>query len=134
MAGTVTFTLISGNPNFPRNYVVGINVGAVVHSVQFVTNVLTFVVDPFYVWDLTVRPEVFSPSSNVYSLDHVFDLDNCNFYVNGVPTPNILTMRLGYVTDERELKILIASEFGFDPDNTAYWQVPNVPWPPHDFP
>jgi hypothetical protein len=130
VSGSVEFLYPGGKPNFPRNYINGINVGSVVYGVAFSFNALVFFVAPFYSWSLGIRPNVFAPSSNVYSLDYVFDLDQCHFYINGVETFNQLNMYIGYVPGYRKTLIIIAGEFGLTLTNTAFWDMPIGPWPP----
>lgn len=133
--GTVTFLFPGGSKNWPRNYVIGFALPPVVSLVQVVGTTLTFQQPAFlHKWVLEIRPEVFARSSNIYSTDFVFDESNCFFYVNNVPTLNALNLFVGYAPGERELRLCLATEFGFEPANYYDWGVPSGPWPPHDLP
>lgn len=52
-------------------------------------------------WSFRVSDEFYAASSNVYSVDHVFDADNCFHYLpNPVPSPAFVYIGLAYPADE----------------------------------
>ena len=128
-----SFLYPGGIVNCPRNYILGVALPPVVFNVDIVAGVLVFN-QPLALnaWSLTFNPNFLDASSNVYSSDFIFDAPNCHFYHNGVETFNQLNLFIGYAPGERELRVCIATEFGFEPANYFDFPIPDVPWPPRD--
>lgn len=133
--GNIEFLYFAGNPNFTRAYIRG--------SATPPGIVLTSIFDGLWKfrsadhnneWELKIRDEVYEASSNVYSLDYVFDLDNCWHYVAGNPSFQQLYISLGYPPDAFDLFILIGAPFGADLNEAAEWPFLTHYWLPRDYP
>lgn len=73
-------------PNFPRAYVKGFITGTFIDAMSLSGETLllqNFSLNLLY--SMPLQHRFFTPSSNVYSLDYVFDAAACNAFISGVP-------------------------------------------------
>ena len=117
--------------NFPRSYMSGF-VGCV-----GITNMRwsgeTLVCDyggGAFRFDLVVTHKFFVPSSNVYSLDYVFDNAASQVYSGGLPVPSGMWYGYYKMTTRPEWRILILSSLA--PDETQLLDLDRLPnyWRP----
>jgi len=74
--------------------------------------------------------DIFLPAtSNVYSLDYVFDEPHCYHYQSGVHSPSFLNLGIKIISGEQDYRIAVATEFTPDPVQVAdleelmgYWR------------
>ena len=118
--GNVTLNYTGGNQNVVRAYIKGFTVQSGVTNLALSGQILSFDYSPALLhWDLRISDEFYPASSNVYSLDHVFDLPNCFSYVGGVLTPTSINFGLMYVPGEIAFRLGTLPGAAGDPS----WQV-----------
>jgi len=118
-------------PNYVRSYIVGFNLPLTIVNTALAGNILSFDTNTLqHHWDLFVTDEFLPATSNVYSLDHIFDPDQSFHYFLGVPSPSFLNIRVGFVPGEFESRVWVASEFTRDPNQNADLTLPTGYWLP----
>lgn len=70
-------------------------------------------------WDMLVSDEFYPPTSNVYSLDRVFDLSGSFSYVSGSPVPTVLNFGLMFVPGEFDFRLGTSAGDAGDPAETV---------------
>jgi len=131
--GDVTFFYPSPRPNYVRAYIVGFNLPLTIINTSLSGNHLTFdTSDLVHHWDLRVLNDFLAATSNVYSIDHIFN-DALSFHtISGVHSPSFLNIRVGFVPGEFELRVWVASEFTRDPNQNADLPPLSSYWLPRD--
>jgi len=128
MAVTPHYTTF--NYNFNRAYISGF-VGCVgMSNMRWSGN--TLVSDyggGVFRFDIVIRPVFFVPSSNVYSLDYIFDNPASQVYQGGLPVPSGMWYGFYPMTTRPEWRILILSSLPADETQRldldpqpAYWR------------
>lgn len=104
--GNVTFFYPPVIMNFSRAYVRGfaLPVGCVGSTLSGMDLLTTYSPINQFV-QLRIQTRFFAPSSNHYSLDYVFDLDNCWSYIGGVLSPGTIALELGTYNPDRNWRI-----------------------------
>jgi len=104
--GNVTLNYTRGNQNICRAYIKGFTVQAGVTDLAIVGTVLEFKYVPANLrWGLQFNLNFYAPSSNVYSLDYVFDLANSYSFVGLIPTPTSINFGLMFVPGEGSFRL-----------------------------
>lgn len=84
--GTITINYPCGNQSFSRGYCYGFQLHFGCFDTRLEGQVLRFNTGVGAEWYFPVTDVFFTPSTNSYTLDRVFDLENCFLYVFGVPS------------------------------------------------
>lgn len=117
--------------NFPRSYLSGF-VGCVgITNMRFSGNILECDYGGgAFTFSLVVKHNVFVASSNVYSLDYVFDNAASHVDAGGVPVPSGMWYGWYPMTTRPEWRILILSSLAAD--ETQRLDLPRLPnyWRP----
>jgi len=128
--GSVNFIYPQGKPWMPRSYIRGFVLWLGIETVSLTGNILQFSHTGGVVVFQCQVSDVFLPSSsNSYSLDYVFDPDNCNAYINGVLAGGTLAMRVRSIPDHPDFWLAIDAGGVIDPSKrallpalTGYWR------------
>lgn len=103
--------------NFPRSYLSGFVGCAGCSNMRWSGETLQVDFNPGgFRFDLVVNHKFFVPSSNVYSLDYVFDNAASQVYQAGLPVPSGMWYGFYKMTTRPEWRILILSSL--PPDET----------------
>lgn len=82
----ITPILVGNNMHFPRSYISGfVGSSDVTNMTYFGADLYFQYLAPIYEIFLRLNPKVVAPSSNVYTLDYVFDFAASQVYASGVP-------------------------------------------------
>lgn len=104
--GNVTLNYTRGNINVCRAYIKGFTVQSGVTDLAISMNVLFFKYPPLgLAWQMKISDEFLPASSNVYSLDHVFDLASSFSFVGTTPTPTSINFGLMFVPGEGSFRL-----------------------------
>ena len=111
----VTPILIGRNINFPRSYISGF-VGSVgVTNMIYAGGFLRFdYLYPNYSIDLKIRPEFFTPSSNVYSVLYVIDWAASQTYFMGGSIPSSQGFKFVAMTTEPTWRLQVLATLAVD--------------------
>jgi len=115
---SLSFTYPRGVGSFPRSYIKGF-VGLLSYTMPPISGNELHLIrvsdsQDFVFW---ITDRFLAPTSNVYSLDFVFDPSRSHFYFHGVDTPNSLTITL--TTDPIDFSFRIAIQQGVNTDFSA---------------
>lgn len=133
--GNVSLIYLHGNQNVVRAYIRGFTGQTGVTDMRIIGAVWQFKYPPAdLLWDMVISPEFFPASSNVYSLDRVFDLDSSFSFQVGIPTPTSIYFGIEYVDGEFWPRLGTFPGVLGDPTNKAdlpalanYWLPYSVP-------
>jgi len=112
---SVTPILVGHNVNMVRSYMSGF-VGSVgVTNMDYVGGFLHFdYLAPLITVDLKIRPVFFAPSSNVYTLDYVFDWAASQVYVSGSPVAAGVGYKFVAMSTEPTWRIQVLATLAID--------------------
>jgi hypothetical protein len=121
------------NMNFPRSYIAGFVGSAGVTNMRFVGEILRFdYLAPLILVDLVIKHKFFVPTSNVYSLDYVFDFAASQVYVSGTPVAAGVGVQFRAMSVESTFRLQVLSTLSLDEAQTVdlaavpgYWLPPN---------
>lgn len=96
--------------NMPRSYMKGFVGSADVSNMHYSGETLVFeYLAPAYRVDLVIQHKFFVPSSNVYSIDHVFDAAASQGYLFGSPFAATINVAFYPMTTEATWRIRVLS-------------------------
>lgn len=104
--GNVTFNYDHPQRWMCRAYVKGFTVQVGVTNLHISTKLVTFDYVPAAAhWSLQISDEFWPATSNMYTLDHVFDEAHCFSTVGGITTPTFLNFGIMYCPGENSLRL-----------------------------
>jgi len=130
--GNITFIYPSQKIWFPRTYVKGFVSCVGTSHFTWDGEYLEF----YYLYPITrlvcgVYDHFIPLTSNVYSLDYVFDPDKSTIYQSGIPIPAAVPIDFKYVPADFSYRIVLVSQLPVDPATVVdygqpagYWQPP----------
>jgi len=123
--GNVSFDILQPEMNFNRAYVRGFVLGSGCSAPSLSGEHLLFGYPPGgQVLDYLIHHNVFVATSNTYSLDRVFDPDNCFCTIGGFPSPTTTLLRLVGLTSVAGFWIQVVANF--DPDESLRVELPQL--------
>jgi hypothetical protein len=124
-----------GNQNVVRAYVWGVAAPYTCFNTHLSGQDIVFEGPaPLEAWTFRLTDEFFPASSNVYSVDHIFDADNCFHFFSALPSPALVYLGLGYATGVRELMVVFNCLVAADPGQIAELPQLSSYWLPRDPP
>jgi len=112
--------------NFTRSYISGFVANTGIINMVLVGNVLSYdYLTPAIHLDLVIRPHFLPWSSNVYSLDYVFDAAASQAYVSGSPVSSSQGIRFTPMLTEPTYRI--STIFGLGIDESLKVDLPAAP-------
>jgi len=133
--GDVTLLMPCGNQNINRAYVVGVTPPYTCFLTRWDDQDVVFEGPSLNeLWRLRMTDEFYPASSNVYSIDHIFDADNCFHFLGIVHSPAFLYLGLNYATGQRELSVHLNCTTPGDPGQFIPLALPSPYWLPRDLP
>jgi hypothetical protein len=124
--GNVGINYTHGNLWVCRAYVKGFTVQSGVTNLHWTGTVLDFEYTPAALkWELQLNLNFYAPTSNMYSLDHVFDLANSYSFVGIIPTPTTINFGLMFIPGEGSFRL--GTEPSLPGDPAQHVELPLVP-------
>jgi len=128
--GNVSWHTPTPVPNFTRNYIRGFGAGIGSSGLALASDRLQgFYLAPDYYFDLKIDARFFPASSNVYSLDYVFDASDSWFYAFGVLSTAVIYLGIVFDPNDFSFRVNVLDNVGFDatqvvdlPSPTGYWR------------
>lgn len=129
--GNITFTYTKPKIEFPRTYVKGFVSCVGTSHFTWDGEYLEF----YYLYPVSrlvcgVYDHFINPSSNVYSLDFVFDPDKSTIYQSGIPTPAAVPVDFIYLSSDNSYRINLVAQLPVDPLTTVDYAQPSGYWRP----
>jgi len=133
--GNVSLIQPCGNQNVVRAYVWGVASPYTITNTRFTGQMVEFDGPGISEsWQFLMTDEFFPASSNVYSIDHIFDPAECWHYLGGFASPALVYLGLGYATGVRELMVVFNCLVAADPGQIAALPQLSSYWLPRDPP
>jgi hypothetical protein len=131
---TITWHVPNPSPNFVRARIKGFVMGIGSTNCHISGQYLEFdYLYPIYHGRLKIADRFWTPTSNVYSLDYVFDAADSSFTLSATPIDALVYLDLVFVPDDQHYRINVLSNVGVEPSAAAdlsplsgYW---NPPYP-----
>jgi len=134
VVAVITWHVPNPSPNFVRarvkGFVMGVGSSNCIVSGQYLDFDYLY---PSYHGHLKISDRFFQPTSNIYSLDYVFDAASSQFLAFGSPIDALIYLDFVFVPNDQHYRINVLSNVGVDPLVIAdlaplpgYW---NPPYP-----
>jgi hypothetical protein len=128
----MALSLIFDNPdfNFPRTYLRGFVGSTGMTDIIIIDEVLIINYLLIYDIQMPIRHTFYTPNSNVYSCDHIFENDACTITAGGVPIDAGAHIKTRYVPPLNGLRVQVLSSLVLD--DTFLSDLPQLPgyWNP----
>lgn len=117
---TITWHVPTPNKNFVRARCSGFVLGVDSSNTHISAQRLEFdYLFPLYHGSLLIADRFWTPSSNIYSPDFVFDAASSSFTLSGVPIDALIYLDFIFVPEEQHYRVKVLANIAYDPAQTA---------------